>query len=367
MTSPRVHSSVQALREDWDGELRQHWYIAALSKELGGDRPIGRTLYGKHYALFRDGAGNVQALEDRCLHRGTKLSEGRCVQGGLGCPYHGWVYDSDGCVVDIPSEGPRSPELEASIRSRRWTVPKTEVVEQDGVIWLWAGAGSPDPVTPSWRFPHAGDPRWPQYFIVTDFSNEVTHLVQNFMDVPHTIFVHSKWFRDRALKQVPYDLEVGEGRVKATYHQPNDVIGGVMKWVINPGNLPMVHTDEFIFPNLTRVDYLFGENGFVVNSQCTPVDRWTTRVYTWIAYRGSWIAPWIRPVVRLYTRRVIEQDVEIMENQGSNLQHFGGDSAWKSTAADEIHLAIARMREAGVSDRKSVYTPKTRKERLFWI
>lgn len=353
--------------DEWDGKLRENWYIAALSSEVGTERPTGRTIYGKHYAIFRDGAGRAQALLDRCIHRGAKLSEGRCIDGGIACPYHGWVYDSEGCVVDIPSEGPRTPELESSLRSRRWTVPRIEVVEQDGVIWLWAGSGAPVPGTPPWRFPHCGDRSWPQYFMVTDFSNEVTHLVQNFMDVPHTVFVHSKWFRDRALKEVPYMLEVGGGRVKATYQQPYDVIGGVIKWVINPDGLPMIHTDEFVLPNITQVDYLFGDGGFVVNSQCTPIDRWKTRVYTWIAYRGSWVAPWIKPFVRFYTRRVIQQDVEIMENQGSNLQRFGAEPSWKSTAADEIHLAITRLRESGVTGANSESTTVTRKERTFWI
>jgi phenylpropionate dioxygenase-like ring-hydroxylating dioxygenase large terminal subunit len=351
-----------------DGELRQHWYIVALAGELRGRKPLARTVYGKYYALFRDGEGKPRALLDRCVHRGAKLSEGRCVDGGLACPYHGWVYDSSGNVVDIPSEGPRSAERAGAIRARRWSAPSVPVVEQDGVLWLWAGDGEPHPASPPWKFPHADDQSWQGYFMVTDFANEVTHLVQNFMDVPHTVFVHRHWFRDRALIQVPYTLEVGAGSVTATYQQPGDAIGGVMRWVINPDRLPMVHTDQYVFPNLTRVDYRFGENGFVINSQCTPVERYSTRVYTWIAYRGSWLAPWLRPVVRFYTRRVIQQDVEIMRNQGGNLRRFGEEEpAWKSTAADDIHLAISRLREAGVHSRAAALAPSYRRERLFWI
>jgi phenylpropionate dioxygenase-like ring-hydroxylating dioxygenase large terminal subunit len=358
-----------------DGELSAHWYIAALSSELGRRAVLARTIYGKHYALFRTDTGEVRVLEDRCLHRGTKLSEGNCDGATLRCPYHGWAYKGDGTVIDIPSEGPCTPELTATITGRGWKIPALSAVELDGVIWVWMGEDSegkpsmPNPGNPPWRFPFGEDPAWTHYFMVTDFANEVTHLAQNFMDVPHTVFVHAKWFRDKVLMKVPYRLDVGNGRVKATYLKPDDTIGGIMRYVLNPARKPMEHTDEFVFPNLTRVDYRFGENGFVINSQCTPVDRYRTRVYTWIAYRGIAFAPLLKPVMRFYTRQVIEQDVRIMENQGSNLLRHPDRTDWKSTAADEIHIAITRLRELGVKSRVEAQTQPMRatQERTFWI
>ena len=203
--------------------------------------------------------------------------------------------------------------------------------------------------------------------MITDFDNEVCHLAQNFMDVPHTVYVHSKWFRNRKMMEVPYSLEVADGRVKATYRKPRDTIGFVLGRVFNPEGRPMEHTDEFIFPNLTRVDYRYGEYGFIINSQCTPVDRFKTRVYTWIAYRGNWMAPLVKPLMQLYTRKVIQQDVEIMENHGSNLQRFDERSDWRSTAADEIHIAITRIRELGSTDPKEAMKVAFKKEKVFWI
>ncbi len=355
--------------QEIDGALRDHWYIAALSYEVPTNRPISRTIYGNHYALFRTPDGKVSVLEDRCIHRGAKLSEGKCDGELLRCPYHGWSYDATGAVIDVPSEGPRSPELDAAVKSRGWKIPKCESTERDGVIWVWCGDGKPNPETPPWNFPYATDPSWISYFMVTDFPNEVTHLVQNFMDVPHTVFVHSKWFRDQAMLKVPYELEVSSGRVKATYHKPADAIGSILRRVINPDGHPMIHTDEYIFPNLTRVEYRFGErHGFLINSECTPVDRFKTRVYTWIAYRGNWLAPLLKPVMEKYTRKVIEQDVEIMENHGSNQIRFREKTDWKSTAADEIHLAISRLRELGVTDAAAAHAVKsTNRERSFWI
>src|ERR1019366_1328336 len=121
-------------------------------------------------------------------------------------------------VVSIPSEGEGAPRGKLGLKPQ-------PAVEQDGCIWVWLGTAAPRRATPPWRFPEYGNPRWSHYFMVTDFENEVTHLAENFMDVPHTIFVHRGWFRNPRQQRVPMRLEVGEGAVLVTYDQPHDSIG----------------------------------------------------------------------------------------------------------------------------------------------
>lgn len=344
-----------------DGALIENWYIACLSRELA-KRPIQRVLYEQPYVLFRDGEGQAVCLPDRCLHRAALLSRGTCESGRLICPYHGWSYDAQGQVVAIPSEGPRSQQS----CIRKLALTPRPVFEQDGCIWVWMGQGAPSPPAPPWRIPHYGDPQFAQYFMITDFENEVTHLVENFMDVPHTVFVHRGWFRTRAMKPVPMTLEVADGSVLATYHQPGDSIGLTGR-LVNPQGNPMTHTDRFIFPNLTRVDYQFGPGyEFVINSQCTPVATLRSRVYTCIAFRVGRVTPLLVPLMRLYTRRVIQQDVEIMQNQGESFR-WSPSQEFAATAADELHLAIERLRELGVAGSAEVYSYTRRSERTFWI
>lgn len=355
MTNPFFQPS--SLRQR-DGKLIENWYIACLSRELK-KKPLYRLVYDESLVLFRDNNGNPTALPDRCLHRGVKLSEGRCRDGNIQCPYHGWTYDASGRVVHIPSEGPQAVK-------RELILPARICREQDGAIWVWMGSGAPTTPEPPWRFPNADDPNWSKYFMITDFDNEVTHLAENFMDVPHTIFVHDKWFRSAALREVPIRLEVGKGRVLVTYQQPNDSIGWT-NWLLNPHRQPMVHTDEFIFPNVTRVDYRFGDShGFIINSQCTPVSTLKSRVYTYIAYRTGRLTRLLNPLFRFYTRVVIEQDVVIMRNQGENFPRHE-EEAFRSTDADEIHLAIERIRELGAKGDSSLYSLIKNKEKSFWI
>src|SRR5579872_5060396 len=99
----------QSLKEK-DKDIINHWYILALEHEVPKDRPLVRTLYDTPYVLFRNNEGKVTVLVDKCIHRGAQLSKGFCEKGQLRCPYHGWKYDAQGDICEIPSEGPDNSE-----------------------------------------------------------------------------------------------------------------------------------------------------------------------------------------------------------------------------------------------------------------
>lgn len=347
-----------------DGDIINHWYILCLESEVPTDKPIKRWIYEKPYVVFRDQSGGVAVLLDKCIHRSAQLSLGKVCQGKITCPYHGWSFDNQGNLVDVPSDGEENTGKE-TYKHKNWQVKSIPAVVQDGCVWVWPGDQEKQTDFPTWRFTHYGNKQVAQYFMITDFENEVTHLIQNFMDVPHTVFVHSKWFRNRSLLKVPVEVKVAESRVKVTYLQQNDSIGFTGK-ILNPKNEPMIHTDEYIFPNITRVDYQFGKRFFIINSQCTPIDKFKTRVYTWIAYDIGILSQYVKYFMQFYTRKVIQQDVEIMKNQGDNLKVFG-EGEYKSTQADELHIAIDKMREMGKADNSSPSNLSYTREREFWI
>ena len=57
--------------------LRNAWYVAAWSDELGDGGALGRTILKEPVALYRKTNGGVAAVQDRCSHRFAPLSMGK--------------------------------------------------------------------------------------------------------------------------------------------------------------------------------------------------------------------------------------------------------------------------------------------------
>ena len=118
--------------------LRQYWQPAALSEELDGDRPVVPvTLMGEALVLFRDELGRVGLIGRNCPHRGVDLSYGRLEDGGLRCPFHGWLFDVDGSCLETPAE-PATSTFHTRVQHCSYRVR-----EHNGIVWAYLGDGEP--------------------------------------------------------------------------------------------------------------------------------------------------------------------------------------------------------------------------------
>ena len=69
-----------------------------------GSRRVARAK-GLDVAVFRNDAGGVFALLDRCPHKGGPLSQGIVYGESVACPLHNWSIGlNDGCAK-APDEG----------------------------------------------------------------------------------------------------------------------------------------------------------------------------------------------------------------------------------------------------------------------
>ena len=82
--------------------LQNMWYPICQSAGVK-EKPRGFHRLGQDVVVWRDSVGKIHIHEDRCLHRGAKLSVGEVVNGSLRCAYHGWCYDTSGQCVTIPT------------------------------------------------------------------------------------------------------------------------------------------------------------------------------------------------------------------------------------------------------------------------
>jgi phenylpropionate dioxygenase-like ring-hydroxylating dioxygenase large terminal subunit len=62
---------------------------------------------GQPLAMVRDADNAIHVLLNRCAHKGSKVlgaPAGNC-KGFLRCPYHGWIYRTDGSLRTVPLKG----------------------------------------------------------------------------------------------------------------------------------------------------------------------------------------------------------------------------------------------------------------------
>ncbi|MBL4894889.1 MAG: aromatic ring-hydroxylating dioxygenase subunit alpha [Emcibacter sp.] len=79
------------------------WQMAAREEELPeiGDFIIYENV-GKSFLIIRQEDGSVRAFYNVCLHRGRKLKTEDGFASELHCPFHGFSWNTDGSLKNIP-------------------------------------------------------------------------------------------------------------------------------------------------------------------------------------------------------------------------------------------------------------------------
>lgn len=114
-------------------KLLDQWVCVGTSVGLLPQQVQRVLAEGHDIAVWRGNDGRVRAWQNRCPHRGMRLSFGFVRDNRLTCLYHGWTYNGEGACVSIPAH----PQL---------TPPKTitttayQCAENAGLIWV-ASAG----------------------------------------------------------------------------------------------------------------------------------------------------------------------------------------------------------------------------------
>ncbi len=216
--------------------IRNAWYVAASSDEIGSEKPLGRTICNIQIAFFRDSKDQVQAVEDFCPHRGAPLSLGYVEGDNLVCGYHGLQMGADGSTQSMPSQ-----------RVEKFPcIKQIPVVERYGFIWIWPGdkQAADDSLIPVLEW--ALDPKWAYggglYHIKCDYRL----MIDNLMDLTHETYVHASSIGQKEIDETP---------VKTTMEGTQVVTSRYMEGILPPP---------------------FWQNALQANGLPTdqPVDRW---------------------------------------------------------------------------------------------
>jgi vanillate O-demethylase monooxygenase subunit len=195
--------------------LRNAWYVAAWSHEVGADL-LSRKLLGEPVLFFRDRSGALAALADRCPHRFAPLRLGRLKGDAVECGYHGLQFDRTGaCVANPHGDIPTS----ANCRVRSYPV-----AERHGAIWLWPG----DP-----RLADAGSV--PDFSYITEAGRKTVFggtllkanyelIADNLMDASHTQYVHSDLLGTEAFRNSRHEVVQDGDCVESNYLVPGGIV-----------------------------------------------------------------------------------------------------------------------------------------------
>ena len=181
-----------------DPVLLDDWHPVAAAGDVPAGAPLPVHLLGRELVLWRDRAGRIAAWDDRCPHRGARLSIGSVVDGELACRYHGWRFDGSGRCTRMPAQPDFRPS--AGVHAEVF-----QACERHGLIWVCLGQAARDVVP----FEEHDDVRLrPVVCGPYDVQTSGPRVIENFLDMAHFGFVHDGVLGSADDTAVPpYDVE----------------------------------------------------------------------------------------------------------------------------------------------------------------
>ncbi len=172
--------------------LRRYWHPFARSCDASST-PADVRILGEDLVLFRNLSGSAGLISPRCCHRGTTLFYGRVENDGIRCPYHGWLFATDGRCLDQPCEPDRGRNRES------YRQPWYPVIEYHGLIFAYLGPADKQPVFPRYDIFDGLDEATEEVVIIDHFAFGgptvapcnwfQTH--ENAMDPYHVFILHA--------------------------------------------------------------------------------------------------------------------------------------------------------------------------------
>jgi phthalate 4,5-dioxygenase oxygenase subunit len=170
--------------------LRRYWQPIALVSALPpGGAPLPIRLMGEDFVLFRDDLGVVGLLDRKCAHRCADLVLGRIENGGIRCPYHGWLIAASGEVLEQPAE---DKATKSKVRARSYPVHQA-----GGALWTYIGPAEP-PVFPDYPALRGSD----KYRYTCRWFGDCNWLQasEGNIDPVHTSYLHQIELGDESMK-----------------------------------------------------------------------------------------------------------------------------------------------------------------------
>ena len=298
-----------------EGFLYDIWYFAALGADLKTGKLQRHEILGQPILLGRDHQGGVYALRDICPHRAAPLSAGRLTAANqIECPYHGWMFRTDGVCAAIPSLVSEQEMDVSRIRVRRYPC-----VESQGLVFLWMASDAhhdrePDQPPPTFEGIVGGAPKMIDRMA---FDAHIDHAVVGLMDPAHGPYVHQQWWwrsKSHQLEKAKA-FEPREAGFAMASHSPSSnsraykLLGGKPETEIT-----------FRLPGLRWEHVKVGSRQVLSLTCLTPVNEAKTRI-TQVIWSDHPVFGVLKPIIAMGARAFLRQDGDMVNLQNQGLRY----------------------------------------------
>ncbi|MAJ22707.1 MAG: iron-sulfur protein [Candidatus Pelagibacter sp.] len=227
--------------------LRRYWHPVSLTSDVS-ETPKEIRILGEDLVIFKTKKNDIGLVHKHCPHRRASLVYGKTEDKGIRCCYHGWLFSTDGEILETPGENPDSKPA-AKLR-KTFKLGAYPVIEFNGLIFAYMGPIEKVPEFPNYdSFQIPGNTTRP-YRI--EYNCNWIQVLDAIMDPVHTSFLHgqssgiqfSKGFAE--VGEIEF-FERGVQYLGCNTRRINDHV-----WV---------RVNELILPNFTQAGSAFAADG----------------------------------------------------------------------------------------------------------
>ncbi len=308
--------------------LRGRWYALVGSKFVT-EKPVRIQRLGENLVVWRDSSRHVHVQEDRCPHRGARLSQGTVFADNITCPYHGVQIDQDGRIALVPA-------LPGCPIEGRLAVTTYQAHEYADVIFAYfptpAGETAPPLVGP----PEFNDENWSLFVSEMTWNSNWRYVVENALDVMHGPYLHgnshtmSVGLKDDTLdiKPTEHGFHIERMKQQGVAFDYTDFVDEAISWVFLDVQYPPIA----------------GPGGaFRIVAMATPIDETHCRAFFW---RLRKVQGWERDLWRfLYRQRLEARHWAVLEQDRVCLEGLP-DDAREREILYQHDVGVTRFRRA---------------------